>query len=211
MCRIVYWKLKFQIISWVVRWESTFAKWWRSGIKFVLLWVRSGGPAGSHEEEGCGRPAREQLESPGAKPEPPAGEGRHCDSRRRRDRLVHRLLAEAEGDGARGGESYCGGEGPNGEVIENSCIIHVYSFNRLIYAHIIFAEYKPNISAYAFYEEPNINNVLKPTLYIYSNIIQSILWSRLFYASRHRIVVKSKQIKLSKRTCSQTNSSIISN
>lgn len=81
----------------------------------MLLRVRPGDPAGGREEEGVGRPAGEQLEPLRGEPQPAAGEGRHRHRRRGRGGLVHRLLAEAEGAGARRGESPRGGEGPDGE------------------------------------------------------------------------------------------------
>lgn len=85
-------------------------------LNWRFLCRRSGGPAGRYEAEGGGRSAGEQLESPGGQPQPSTGEGRHSDRWRRRGWLVYRLLAEAEGKSTRSGESYCGGEGPNGEI-----------------------------------------------------------------------------------------------
>lgn len=79
------------------------------------MWLRAGGAAGGHTEEGSGRSSGQRLEPPGDKPQPSAGEGRHSDRRRRGGRLVHRLLAEAEGEGARGSEGVGGRKGPNGE------------------------------------------------------------------------------------------------
>lgn len=97
-CRITQWYLKSQTTS-----------------EFLLVWIRPGGAAGSHTEEGSGRSAGQQLEPPGDKPEPSAGQGRHSDRWRWGDGLVHRLLAEGEGEAARGGEGVGGREGPNGE------------------------------------------------------------------------------------------------
>lgn len=97
-CQITQWYLKYQTIS-----------------EFLLLWLRAGGAAGSHTEEGSGRSPGQRLEPPGDKPEPSAGEGRHSDRRRRRGGLVHRLLAEAEGECAWRSEGVGGRKGPNGE------------------------------------------------------------------------------------------------
>lgn len=84
--------------------------------------VRSGEAAGGHAEEGGGRSAWEQLDPTGDQPQSPTREGWHRDCWRRGGGLVHRLLAEEEGEGTRGTEGGCGGEGPDGEETINASI-----------------------------------------------------------------------------------------
>lgn len=97
------------------------------------MWLRSGDPYGSYAEEGDGRASREQLDSSGDQPQPSSREGGYRDRRRRGGGLVHRLLAETEGDGARRGAGPGCGEGPNGEGLrDNECrlAVSLYSFQK---------------------------------------------------------------------------------
>ena len=108
-------QLKIKETCCVLKCESTSSMQRWMNVKSRLSRPRPGGAAGGHEEEGVGGSSRQHLEPLRAQPQPPPGEGRHRDRGRRRGGLVHRLLAEAEGEDAGSGEGAGGGEGPDGE------------------------------------------------------------------------------------------------
>lgn len=62
------------------------------------------------------------MDSTGGQPPSPTREGWYRDCWRGSGGLVHRLLAEEKGEGARGIAGGCGGEGPDGEDTSNTSI-----------------------------------------------------------------------------------------